>query len=552
MSAPGLSAAGGAAHQGRPEEADATTLAVAPAGEAAADRNARAMQRLAELQRAAAGQAQEVFLRTAANTEGSGGAAAAPEVQAQSQETAAPASLGLAARAEDDPEGGGPPLCWICRDPDSPEPLIAPCQCRGTLRGVHASCMEAWLQERHRRRLNAVDANPLLADTRCDICRAPMQVVHQPAGRRAFLRAHLVTCWDSCLREAMPTVLLTIGAYVWLVGTMLLYAVPMSIFTEAAWVGDSQALVLLTSCLTVAWICLLFELLIVVISYPWSSRRPRNRCLGRCYFADIPWRPIVILLWAHLYAVAVVGLVLCIGLDQDGGSALRWALLAPVFVPPICPHAKAVAFACHACRTGHVGQACAAWWRSTRRRFCGPRCRYGCRLLGRMFFNPTYPWFHLLLAIVVGSCTAVVVGSTPPRWGLWSCTALCILAALAAVAAGAVVAYRGPLHPSFRFGAGHVHFAWWMTFAAQCYFAVLVPAVFGSLDRQALQAAAAVDWEALCGAASSWMAVIVVLALYTSIATCRAYCVRWQAAHGEARISGDVVASSSASPQAAV
>eukprot|EP00435_Cladocopium_sp_Y103_P002623 s2496_g1.t1 len=32
----------------------------------------------------------------------------------------------------------GQAICWICRDPDRQEPLVAPCRCRGSMRGVHA------------------------------------------------------------------------------------------------------------------------------------------------------------------------------------------------------------------------------------------------------------------------------------------------------------------------------------------------------------------------------------------------------------------------------
>ena len=32
--------------------------------------------------------------------------------------------------------------CWICCDATSTEPLIQPCACRGSMSGVHASCVE--------------------------------------------------------------------------------------------------------------------------------------------------------------------------------------------------------------------------------------------------------------------------------------------------------------------------------------------------------------------------------------------------------------------------
>jgi len=38
------------------------------------------------------------------------------------------------------------PECWICRDTSSAEPLVQPCRCRGSMTGVHASCVETWVQ----------------------------------------------------------------------------------------------------------------------------------------------------------------------------------------------------------------------------------------------------------------------------------------------------------------------------------------------------------------------------------------------------------------------
>jgi len=38
------------------------------------------------------------------------------------------------------------PECWICRDTSSSEPLVQPCRCRGSMTGVHASCVEQWVQ----------------------------------------------------------------------------------------------------------------------------------------------------------------------------------------------------------------------------------------------------------------------------------------------------------------------------------------------------------------------------------------------------------------------
>lgn len=68
-----------------------------------------------------------------------------------------------------------PAECWICRDVTD-EPLIQPCRCRGSMSGVHASCVEEWI--RSHRRTARDDAPP-----RCSVCHHPFQ------GPRVSIRA---------------------------------------------------------------------------------------------------------------------------------------------------------------------------------------------------------------------------------------------------------------------------------------------------------------------------------------------------------------------------
>ena len=51
---------------------------------------------------------------------------------------------------------------------DAEEPLIQPCRCRGSMSGVHASCVEEWI--RSHRRTARDDAPP-----RCSVCHQPYQ-----------------------------------------------------------------------------------------------------------------------------------------------------------------------------------------------------------------------------------------------------------------------------------------------------------------------------------------------------------------------------------------
>ncbi|CAJ1357036.1 unnamed protein product [Effrenium voratum] len=97
---------------------------------------------------------------------------------------------------ESDLEAAEEPMeCWICRDVTA-EPLIQPCRCRGSMSGVHASCVEEWIRI-HRRTANT-DAPP-----QCSVCHEPYHGSERMPGVRDFL-AH--TCQDMgsrCLRTVL-------------------------------------------------------------------------------------------------------------------------------------------------------------------------------------------------------------------------------------------------------------------------------------------------------------------------------------------------------------
>lgn len=73
------------------------------------------------------------------------------------------------ARSEEDLESGvsGESVeeCWICREITA-EPLIRPCACRGSMTGVHASCVETWISTHRARELG--DEVP-----KCSVCNQP-------------------------------------------------------------------------------------------------------------------------------------------------------------------------------------------------------------------------------------------------------------------------------------------------------------------------------------------------------------------------------------------
>ena len=52
--------------------------------------------------------------------------------------------------------------CWICYDSNKDEKLISPCKCSGSLKYVHKSCLETWLQYEK--------------DSQCKICKTNYQI----------------------------------------------------------------------------------------------------------------------------------------------------------------------------------------------------------------------------------------------------------------------------------------------------------------------------------------------------------------------------------------
>ncbi|KAG5497658.1 hypothetical protein JKF63_03923 [Porcisia hertigi] len=68
------------------------------------------------------------------------------------------------------------PFCRICRDGDDVAPLITPCACTGSVRFVHATCLDRWRIESAKRNLTNVN--------QCEICK---ETFHVNIGRWTLL-----------------------------------------------------------------------------------------------------------------------------------------------------------------------------------------------------------------------------------------------------------------------------------------------------------------------------------------------------------------------------
>mmetsp|Transcript_66136 Transcript_66136/g.158204 ORF Transcript_66136/g.158204 Transcript_66136/m.158204 type:complete len:633 (+) Transcript_66136:140-2038(+) len=112
------------------------------------------------------------------------------------------ASEAAAAAQEEQEE---PVECWICRDTSLDEPLIQPCACRGSMSGVHASCVEQWIAH-HRQ--NATNSDP----PRCSVCHQTYVGQERRPGLCRFA-SHL--CWEGAQQVLRILAILTVLYAFW-------------------------------------------------------------------------------------------------------------------------------------------------------------------------------------------------------------------------------------------------------------------------------------------------------------------------------------------------
>mmetsp|Transcript_28050 Transcript_28050/g.63193 ORF Transcript_28050/g.63193 Transcript_28050/m.63193 type:complete len:514 (-) Transcript_28050:321-1862(-) len=89
--------------------------------------------------------------------------------------------------------------CWICRDVGD-EPLIHPCACRGSMSGVHASCVEQWM--RHMRRAGGTGR------PRCGVCREPYLGREEQPGIGSFAFHYVQDFAGQLVRSAVLVMML--------------------------------------------------------------------------------------------------------------------------------------------------------------------------------------------------------------------------------------------------------------------------------------------------------------------------------------------------------
>mmetsp|Transcript_45110 Transcript_45110/g.144060 ORF Transcript_45110/g.144060 Transcript_45110/m.144060 type:complete len:716 (+) Transcript_45110:777-2924(+) len=149
--------------------------------------------------------------------------------------------------------------CWICREDNTEELLIQPCACRGSMSGVHASCVEAWVA--HHRATSGSDRAP-----RCSVCGQEYTGTETKPGFAQFLK-HI--CGDFFMQCGRSTLL---------VAMLITY-----------WLGSHPTMVksvaLRVLCILVSGLFFVFKTLVLAVSLPWG-RPPPEDCSRMLFRSD--------------------------------------------------------------------------------------------------------------------------------------------------------------------------------------------------------------------------------------------------------------------------
>jgi hypothetical protein len=178
-----------------------------------------------------------------------------------------------------------PQECWICRDTDSTEPLIQPCACRGSMSGVHASCVEEWV--RHHRQ-NAINN----AAPRCSVCHQPYSGQEVRPGVVGFVRYFGFFGGLLFLRSVVLVVLLVL-------------------YTSAADDGDDKkdAMPLAARIVSVILFSIagVHKILVITVSLPFHRPPPDRACLRILFVAD--YRKLLVHIFEAYYVLFILTVV---------------------------------------------------------------------------------------------------------------------------------------------------------------------------------------------------------------------------------------------------
>lgn len=162
---------------------------------------------------------------------------------------------------------------------------MAPCRCRGSMRGVHASCIESWIAARTRQRLRPElqGGDHVQPQICCDLCGEPYQAEHHPAHLCDCLKAHMRECLEQLQDELGTLGLRRVCGIVlgncWLTCVMMGSAILVSDILKEACLGTRPWQCWLAAVLYAAFLAtLMYESTVILVSFPWTDTPPTS-CL---------------------------------------------------------------------------------------------------------------------------------------------------------------------------------------------------------------------------------------------------------------------------------
>jgi E3 ubiquitin-protein ligase DOA10 len=61
----------------------------------------------------------------------------------------------------------------LCSEETDEDPLISPCQCKGSLKKIHVGCLRTWINSRVKKDINDIATSYNFTKFECEICKYP-------------------------------------------------------------------------------------------------------------------------------------------------------------------------------------------------------------------------------------------------------------------------------------------------------------------------------------------------------------------------------------------
>lgn len=439
---------------------------------------------------------------------------------------------------------------------------MAPCRCRGSMRGVHASCIESWIAARTRQRLRPElqGGDHVQPQICCDLCGEPYQAEHHPAHLCDCLKAHMRECLEQLQDELGTLGLRRVCGIVlgncWLTCVMMGSAILVSDILKEACLGTRPWQCWLAAVLYAAFLAtLMYESTVILVSFPWTDTPPTS-CL-RYFF--LPGNQVtqvaILLMWAHLWSVATISSLACalvsytnahLPRGQSARAGCSWTFLGLLFVPAILPHLKH----CLVTMRGCSWQRASSMWQNLRQdlRRCCAACnalaarhnRESILVLLRLILNPSLPWLQILLVFPFGVAWFSPSAPTPRYIVIGTCAGI---GCPSAVYAWLQLCCKRPMHPDYicpMEASVRMHLGWFGALSFLLYSALSVYAQerwlseHSKKDSVKANAAVFLVWGV-------WTLLVLTYAIYANGSVMIAYSQQWRRRHGRLRIGGEEI-----------